>query len=130
MSQGTTTIKRLGRQAWFIHNCFIDQELDPSGGASPSKESVAFLVIDAEKLTLVVDHKRVGSNSTNLDVIVYSSIDGSVFDTIPYDSYNIGAQQVLSRPITPGPVFLKVKVDNKDSVNATKVSVFFVERHE
>jgi len=36
----------------------------------------------------------------------------------------------LSRPITPGPVFMKVKIDNKDSVNATKVSVYFVERHE
>jgi len=130
MSSGTTEIKRLGKEAWFIHNLLVDEDLTESGGATPSKESAAFLVIDADKLTLVMDHKRTGSNSTSIDIILYSSIDGSVFDTIPYESYNLGAQEILSRPITPGPVFLKVKVDNKDTVNATRVSVYIVERHE
>jgi len=127
MSSGTTTIKRLGRAAWFIHNLLVDEDLDPSGGASPSKESAAFLVIDAKKLVLVVDHKRTGSNSTNLDILLYASHDGTVFDTVPYQSYNLGANEVISRPITPGPVYLKAKADNKDSVNSTRVSVFLLE---
>jgi len=130
MSQGTTTIKRLGKEAWFIHNLLVGQGLDASGGPTPSVESDAFLVVDAEKLTIVIDHKWTTSNSTNLDILLYSSMDGVKFDTVPYQSWNLGAQEILSRPITPGPIFLKVKVDNKDTANATKVSVYIVERHK
>ena len=97
-------------------------DLTVSGGTSPSNTSPPLDVRGARSLALQVIHNLTGSNSTDLDVIVYSSIDGSTFDTEPYASMNIGANKVKTIPITAGINYLKVKVQNNDASNATKVT--------
>ncbi len=100
--------------------------LDASGGLNPSNTSDIIDVRGAKALTLTVIHNLTGSNSTDLDVIVYSSPDGTTFDTEPYASMNIGANKVKTIPITAGINYLKVKVQNNDTNNATKVTTKLV----
>jgi hypothetical protein len=99
-------------------------DLTASGGATPSNTSGEIRVEDAASLALTVKHNLAGSNSTNLDVYVYSSEDGVDFDTEPYVSLNVGAQQRKTIPITPGVRFIRVKVENKDTSNATTVTTY------
>jgi len=99
-----------------------NQSLDPAGGTAPSHISDAITVLRAESIALTINHKLTCSNSTSLDVLVFASSDGIILDDTPYTSFNLGAQDVMTRPITVGPYAIKVKVENKDSVNATVVT--------
>lgn len=93
-----------------------------SGGATPSDVSDPVYVEGAEAIALTVDHNLTGSNSTDLDIIIYTSEDGVDFDNISYASMNLGAGQKKTIPITVGPRFVEVKVVNNDGSNATDVT--------
>ena len=60
--------------------------------------------------------------STDLDVLVYSSYDGVNFDSELYVSMNLGASKTKTIPVAASPRFFKIKVENKDAVNATNVT--------
>lgn len=95
--------------------------LTVAGGATPSNESDPIRIEDAEALALTVFNGA----STNLDVLPYASLDGVNFDTEPYTgNINIGANKKKTVPISPGPRFIKIKVENKDTGNATTVTTY------
>lgn len=101
--------------------------LTVSGGATPSLETEAIDIRGFKVLTLTIDHNRTGSDSTDLDTFVYSSPDGTIFDTEAYTSHEtLGAAKVKTIAITEGVAYLKVKVENMDSENATKVKLTLV----
>lgn len=105
-----------------IHTPQDQVSLTASGGGTPSDTSVEIDVHGAHHLGLQVIHNYAESQSTDLDVEVYGSMDGAVYDTEPYAKMNVGAGKVKTIPITPGPSRVKVKVANNDAGNATKVS--------
>jgi len=94
-------------------------DLTVSGGATPNATSTAIDVAGARLLTVSV----LNGKSTDLDVIVYGSYDGTTFDTIAYASMNVGADTNKTLPITPGPSKIKVKIVNNDAGNASTVTV-------
>jgi len=96
--------------------------LTVSGGATPSDTSDEIDVHGAHHLGLQVIHNYPESDSTDLDVEVFGSMDGQIYDTEPYAKFNVGADKVKTWPVSPGPSRVKVKVTNNDASNATKVS--------
>ena len=58
------------------------------------------------------------STSSSVDVEVFGSVDGEVFDTSPYVSFNVGVE-TITRPVTPGPKYIKVKATNPTTVDTT-----------
>ena len=70
-----------------------------------------------------VDHKRTGSDSTDLDVELYSSPDGTRWSDYPFASINVGASKI-SKPVpavVPQGKEIRWKTTNNDAGNATKV---------
>jgi len=101
--------------------------LTVSGGATPSLETDPIDVMGMKRLMLTIDHKRTGSDSTDLDTSIYSSPDGSVFDTEAYASDEaLGAAKVKTIAVTAGVAYVKLKVENMDAGNATKVKLTLV----
>ena len=100
-----------------------DVELTVSGGATPSAQSEAIDVLGAAEISLVVDHTLTGSDSTDLDVEIFTSYDGSNWDTDAYATVKVGAgKQPAPTPITPPNVHsIRWKATNNDGANATKV---------
>lgn len=92
--------------------------LTAAGGQTPSHTSPGYDVAGAKTIVLTVKN----GNSTNLDVIVQTSWDGSNWDSEPYASVNLGANKTKTIPISPGPFFMRVYVENKDTVNSTTVT--------
>jgi hypothetical protein len=94
-----------------------------SGGATPSRETEAIDVRGHSLLTLTINHKREGSDSTSLETTVYSSVDGSEWHTKPSESSVCHGDYKLIKTISvpSGVIYLKLKVENKDPVNSTKV---------
>jgi hypothetical protein len=98
-----------------------DVDLTASGGATPSAQSEAIDIRGSRAVTLTIDHDLTGSDSTDLDADVFTSYDGSKFDNEAYCSLNLGAANVKSIPLAPGPAYIRWKVTNNDAGNATKV---------
>jgi len=94
-----------------------------SGGATPSRETEAIDVRECSILTLTINHKREGSDSTSLETTVYSSVGGSKWHTKPSESSVCHGDYKLIKTISIpfGVIYLKLKVENKDPVNSTKV---------
>jgi hypothetical protein len=100
------------------------------GGATPSRETEAIDVRGYSILTLTIDHKREGSDSTSIETTVYSSVGGSEWHTEPYESSVChGAYKLIKTiSVTSGVSYLKLKVENKDPVNFTKVKLILTGR--
>lgn len=68
-------------------------------------------------------HTLHGDNvSTDADLNVYASVDGGLFDTVPYAERNIGDTAVKTFLISPGPIAIRLRLDNNDSSNAAYVT--------
>ncbi|RLE66993.1 MAG: hypothetical protein DRJ38_00035 [Thermoprotei archaeon] len=109
-------------EATFIYTPQNEVTLTESGGANPTHTSQAFDCERARTIVLQVIHNYDESESTDLDVLVYTSIDGVTFDTEPYTGLNIGSDTVKSIPISPGFRYAKIFVRNNDASHSTKVT--------
>ncbi|RLJ02964.1 MAG: hypothetical protein DRP11_02120 [Candidatus Aenigmatarchaeota archaeon] len=69
----------------------------------------------------------VNGPSTDVDFMLYASPDGISFDSLPYLSINLGANETISRPVTAGMKALKVVVSNNSTVDTT-VSTYLIIR--
>jgi len=114
---------RYGLKAIKIWTPQDNVSLTASGGATPSNEGGKILIEEGGRLSLTVKNGA----STNLDIEVFTSYDGEEWDTLPYASMNLGANQTKTIPITPGPRYFKVKVTNKDGTNPTTVTTKLVQ---
>lgn len=92
--------------------------LTVSGGATPSNTSVGIDVSLAKTIGLQVQNGA----STSLNVYVYASCDGVIYDDQSYASMNLGANQEKTLLVSPGPEYIRVTVTNADAVNTTTVT--------
>ncbi len=96
--------------------------LTASGGATPSDTSDFADLRGRRGLSLFAKNGA----STSLTVSVYASPDNVNYDTAPIISFNLGANESITRPIN-GPVnYVKVTAVNGDAVNATSVTTIIV----
>lgn len=100
--------------------------LTVSGGGTPSAETETIDVRTMSALALTCDHNRTGSDSTDLDIEVFTSFDNVKWDNIAYASMNLGAAKVKSIPVQAGVAYAKVKATNKDASNATKLALALI----
>lgn len=99
-----------------------DVSLTVSGGATPSEESEAIEVAGISELAVVFDHNRTGSDSTDIDLELYTSLDGVGWDTDPFWGQSLGASKRKTFPVTPPNTrYVKWVATNNDAVNATAV---------
>lgn len=100
-----------------------DVELTASGGATPSAQSKAVNILGAIEISVTLCHNLTGSNSTDLDLEIYTSPDGTRWDTDPYHTINVSASKQLPPvPLTPPNVSsIRWKAVNKDAGNSTKL---------
>ena len=68
----------------------------------------------AERITIQVDSLTLtGHSSTDWDINVESSPDGTYWDTVAYASVaNVGNDAIESFSVTPGPAFIRLRLDN------------------
>jgi len=93
---------------------------DKSVGAGLSDTSGKIYVGDADSLAL---RAKNGGTSTDLDVFVYASDDGSDFDTEPYASIlALGNGKSKTIPLSKTVRYIQVKVVNNDTVNSATVN--------
>jgi len=93
--------------------------LTVSGGATPSATSTVIDIAGVKNMTISV----INGKSTNLDIVVYCSYDGTTFDTLAYASMNVGASVNKTLAVNTGPAYIKIKIANNDAVNATITTV-------
>ena len=116
-----TKTKIFDRPETFKHVPTTDVSLTVSGGATPTAQSEAIDVRGAKAVLLTLNHNITGSDSTDLDIEVFASYDGTTFDNLPFVSMNVGASKVKSIPIAIGPAYIRWKLTNNDGSNATEV---------
>lgn len=83
--------------------------LTASGGNNTSN---AIDIAGANAVTISV----INGDSTDLDVFVYASYDNTTYDSLAYASMNVGASAKKTLPITPGPAYIKIKIQNNAGV--------------
>ena len=103
--------------------------LTASGGGTPSNTSATIKVQGASNIFLEAKHDYAESLSTNLDVLVYPSADGLDFSTSPIGALNLSGTGVLPLSITPGMHSVRVKVQNNDAVNGSKILTRLIVTH-
>jgi len=99
----------------------ITRDFDVAGGATnqaPTDDTAitvgrgATIVIQADSAT------RTDNASTNVDVNVHASLDGSTFDTNPWASITaLGNDEIECLSVTPGVASIKLRLDNNDGAH-------------
>ena len=104
-----------------------DVSLTASGGGTPSEESQPVEAAGISELAVVFDHNRSGSDSTDIDLELYTSMDGVDWDTEPYWGMTLAASERRTYPVTPPNTrYVKWVATNNDAVNATTVKPVMV----
>ena len=88
--------------------------------------SATHVSVDDVEVDLAKEIQLTMSNgaSTNMEIRVYTTPtkDGT-FDTVPYTSFKLGANERVTRPLVPGFAKMKVSAVNGDAVNDSDVTV-------
>jgi hypothetical protein len=88
-------------------------------GKAPDVDTV-IEVRRGESIHLQLDTTASTNVSTDTDINVISSSDGTNYDTVPYATLaNLGDAAVQSIMVTPGPKFMKLRADNNDGSNSS-----------
>lgn len=83
----------------------------------------------AKKITIQVDSTAGASTATDWDLnIMTSAVSGGTLDTTVYNEKNFGNSVIASYPVTPGPNFGKVRVDENLSLRADITVIVSVEK--
>jgi len=89
------------------------------------------VAIDVEKATgiaIQADTTPTDNVSTSVDINVESTLDGAVWDTVPYAEMNLGDAEVKTMLVAPGPLKIRLRLDNNiASVAECRVKVKVVE---
>lgn len=92
-------------------------------GKAPDTDSV-LEVRRGESIHLQADTTAAGNVSTDTDINVITSSDGTNYDTVPYATLaNLGDAAIQSIMVTPGPKFMKLRADNNDGSNNSAPAV-------
>jgi hypothetical protein len=84
-------------------------------------------VIDIERASRVAvqaDTTPSDNTSTSVDINVMASIDGVIWDTVPYAEMNLGDAQIKTMLVEPGPFKIRLRLDeNNTGVAECRVKV-------
>jgi len=81
----------------------------PSTDTAIPVDRASTIIVQADSAT------RTDNASTDTDLNVIASLDGSVYDTNPYASItNLGNDEIESLSVTPGVKSIKLRLDNND----------------
>jgi len=72
----------------------------------------------ARSIAIQVDTASVTNSSTDLDINVETSPDGVKWDTEPYAECNIGDNQIKTFLVTPGPAYMRLRLDENNTGSA------------
>lgn len=78
---------------------------------APDGEDKIIDIERARSVAIQIDSTDPLSTGTSIDINVLASIDGVVFDTVPYAEMNFGDAQVKTMLVNPGPLKLKLRLD-------------------
>ena len=94
---------------------------DVEVAADSSHTSVDDVKVDlAEVILLTMDNGA----STDMEIRVFTSpTKTGAFDTVPFTSFKVGANERMTRPLVAGYYKMKVVAVNADAVNASDVTV-------
>ena len=72
-------------------------------------------IIDVERATSIAvqaDTTPTHNISTSVDINVMASIDGAIWDNVPYAEMNLGDAEIKTMLVAPGPLKLRFRLDN------------------
>jgi len=96
-------------------------DFDVAAGVTNQGPTVAFSVPTDRALTIVVQADtltRTENASTSVDLNVEASLDGSIYDTVPWASIlALGNDSIQCLSVTPGVKSIRLKLDNNDGLN-------------
>ena len=93
------------------YNLFWDSVIASATNQTPYEDKI----IDVERATSIAvqaDTTPTDNVSTSVDVNVMASIDGAKWDTVPYAEMNLGDAEVKTMLVAPGPLKLRLRLDN------------------
>jgi len=73
------------------------------------------IVFGASKIVIQADTTNSNNTSTDIDINVESSIDGTTWDSVEYASMNLGGDEIKTMLVETGPLFIRLRVDNNDA---------------
>jgi hypothetical protein len=92
-------------------------------GKAPDADSI-LEVRRGESIHLQADTTATANVSTDTDINVITSNDGTNYDTVPYATLaNLGDNAIQSIMVTAGPKFMKLTADNNDGANNSAPAV-------
>jgi hypothetical protein len=76
----------------------------------------------ARTIAIQVDSTPAANTSTDFDVNVESSLDGTLWDTVAYAEVNIGDTAIKTFLVAPGPAFIRLRGDQNDTSESGDVT--------
>jgi len=74
-------------------------------------------IVDVERASSIAvqaDTTPPDNVSTSVDINVMASIDGAVWDTVPYAEMNLGDAEVKTMLVNPGPLKIRLRLDENN----------------
>lgn len=101
-------------------------ELLKTAGSTTNEVPDKDIVIDIEKAESVAvqaDTTHPSNTCTSLDVNIMASLDGATWDTVPYAEMNLGAAEIKTMLINPGPLKIRIRFDTNNNAGYPRVKV-------
>lgn len=90
----------------------------------PPEHDVEIDVEKAEVIAIQADTTPADNTSTSVDINVEVTMDGAVWDSIPYAEMNLGDNQIKTMLVNPGPLKIRLRLDeNNTGVAECRVKV-------
>lgn len=80
-------------------------------------------VMNAHRIAIQVDSTDSDNTSTNTDLNVLATMDGTTYDTTVYAATNFGDDAVKTILIEPGPKKIKLRLDENGSLRADVTAI-------
>lgn len=94
-----------------VYEFFWDSVVASATDQAPFQD----IIIDVERATSIAvqaDTTPSDNVSTSVDINVECSLDGAVWDTVPYVEMNLGDAEVKTMIVPPGPLQIRLRLDN------------------
>jgi len=76
----------------------------------------------ARLIVIQIDSTHESNTSTDIDINIEATVDGSAWDTIPYAERNIGDAQRKTFLVTGGPRNIRLRLDNNAAATTAYVT--------
>jgi hypothetical protein len=66
----------------------------------------------ASRIAVQADTRPTDNVSTSVDINVMATLDGAVWDSVPYAEMNLGDAECKTMLVAPGPLKIRLRLDN------------------